>query len=100
MARRHAIIIGGTKGVGRELAAILAGEGQYVTAVGRTPGQFPEVAGGGHVEGFPGDVEKPDALLAALKGQVAKHGKVSSLVFLQRYRGQGDAWSGELTVSM
>jgi NAD(P)-dependent dehydrogenase (short-subunit alcohol dehydrogenase family) len=97
---KHTIIIGGTKGVGRELAAILAGEGQSVTAVGRTPAEFPAVAGGGRIEGFKGDVENPDALLAALKGQVARVGKVSSLVFLQRYRGQGDAWGGELAVSM
>jgi NAD(P)-dependent dehydrogenase (short-subunit alcohol dehydrogenase family) len=100
MPRKHAIIIGGTKGVGRELAVILAGEGQYVTAVGRTPSEFPAVPGGGRVEGFKGDVENPDALLAAIRAQVAKVGRVSSLVFLQRYRGQGDAWGGELAVSM
>lgn len=100
MARKHSIIVGGTKGVGRELALILAAEGQLVTAVGRTPGEFPEVTGDGKVIGFAGDVEHPDALLAALTEHVAKHGKVSSLVFLQRYRGKGDAWAGELNVSM
>lgn len=99
-ARKHSIIVGGTKGVGRELALILAAEGQLVTAVGRTPGEFPAVAGGGAVEGFAGDAERPDDLLAALKERVATHGKVSSLVFLQRYRGKGDAWAGELAVSM
>jgi NAD(P)-dependent dehydrogenase (short-subunit alcohol dehydrogenase family) len=100
MSRKHAIIIGGTKGVGRELAAILAADGQFVTAVGRSPGTFPDVAGGGQIEGFVGDVENPDALLAGLKERVAKRGKVSSLVFLQRYRGQGDAWAGELAVAL
>ena len=100
MARKHTIVVGGTKGVGRELAGILANEGQLVTAVGRTPGEFPAVAGGGQVIGFAGDVESPDALLSGLKAHVATHGKVSSLVFLQRYRGKGDAWAGELTVSM
>ena len=100
MARKHSIIIGGTKGVGRELALVLAAEGQLVTAVGRTPGEFPVVIGGGHVTGFAGDVENHDALLTALKEHVAAHGKVSSLVFLQRYRGKGDSWAGELTVAM
>ena len=95
---KHSIIIGGTKGVGRELAILLASEGQTVTAVGRTPGEFETTAG--KVVGFAGDVEQPDALLAGLKEQVAKYGKVSSLVFLQRYRGKGDAWNGELNVSM
>jgi NAD(P)-dependent dehydrogenase (short-subunit alcohol dehydrogenase family) len=100
MARKHSIIVGGTKGVGRELAGIFAAAGQVVTAVGRTPGEFPAVTGGGTIVGFAGDVEHPDALLAALKGAVAERGKLSSLVFLQRYRGKGDAWHGELTVSM
>lgn len=100
MGRKHTIIIGGTKGVGRELAQILAAEGQLATAVGRTPGEFPAVAGGGAILGFAGDMEQPDTLLAALKEHTAKHGKVSSLVFLQRYRGKGDAWTGELNVSM
>jgi NAD(P)-dependent dehydrogenase (short-subunit alcohol dehydrogenase family) len=95
---KHSIIIGGTKGVGRELAVLLANEGQTVTAVGRTPGEFSTTAG--KVVGFAGDVEQPDALLAGLKEQVAKYGQVSSLVFLQRYRGKGDAWNVELNVSM
>lgn len=95
---KHSIIIGGTKGVGRELAILLANEGQTVTAVGRAPGEFPETKG--KIVGFAGDVEQPDALLAGLQDQVKTHGQVSSLVFLQRYRGKGDAWSGELTVSM
>src|SRR5262245_53578811 len=99
MTPKHAIIIGGTKGVGRELAAILANDGQFVTAVGRTPGTFPDVIGG-QIEGFAGDVENSDVLLAGLKERIAKRGKVSSLVFLQRYRGQGDTWAGELAVAM
>ena len=100
MARKHSIVVGGTKGVGRELAGVLAADGQLVTAVGRAPGEFPAAAGGGQVIGLAGDVEDHDALLAALKAHVAAHGKVSSLVFLQRYRGKGDAWAGELAVAM
>ena len=44
--RKHSIIVGGTKGVGRELAALFANAGQHVTAVGRNPGTFPPVTGG------------------------------------------------------
>jgi NAD(P)-dependent dehydrogenase (short-subunit alcohol dehydrogenase family) len=100
MTQKHSIIVGGTKGVGRELAAILAAQGQYVTAVGRSPGEYPAVAGGGRVEGFKGDVEKPDELLEGLRRQVKEKGPLSSLAFLQRYRGSGDSWAGELQVSM
>src|SRR5262249_16290700 len=60
----------------------------------------PAIMGDGAIEGFAGNVEEPDALLAALVRQVEKRGKVSSLVFLQRYRGSGDPWAGELAVSL
>jgi NAD(P)-dependent dehydrogenase (short-subunit alcohol dehydrogenase family) len=100
VGRKHTIIVGGTKGVGRELALILAGEGQVVTAVGRTPGAFPAFDSGGEVLGFAGDVESPDALLSSLQEHAAKVGPLSSLVFLQRYRGKGDSWAGEMTVAM
>jgi NAD(P)-dependent dehydrogenase (short-subunit alcohol dehydrogenase family) len=100
MATKHSIIVGGTKGVGRELAALWARDGQNVTAVGRKPGEFPAFSGGGRIVGFPGDVEQPEALLQALRGEVHRHGKLSSLVFLQRYRGSGDSWTGELNVAL
>ena len=100
MERKHSILIGGTKGVGRELAAILAAQGQYVTAVGRSGGTFPAFQGNGQIEAFPGDVEKTDELLANLRKQATSKGLLSSLVFLQRYRGSGDSWQGELNVAM
>jgi NAD(P)-dependent dehydrogenase (short-subunit alcohol dehydrogenase family) len=100
MTQKHSIIIGGTKGVGRELAVLFANEGQVVTAVGRNPGEFPPVTGTGRIVGFRGDVEEVESLLEGVRGEIKRHGKLSSLVFLQRYRGQGDAWSGELSVSL
>lgn len=100
MARKHSIIVGGTKGVGRELADILAGDGQLVTTVGRNPGPAWTVPGGGRVVPLAGDLEHPDAVLAGLRTHLAEHGQVSSLVFLQRYRGAGDTWAGELGVAL
>jgi NAD(P)-dependent dehydrogenase (short-subunit alcohol dehydrogenase family) len=100
MTRKHTIIVGGTKGVGRELAGLLAAKGQFVTAVGRHPCTFPQRDGEGTVEGFAGNVEDPETLLSALRRQIESRGKVSSLVFLQRYRGNGDSWAGELAVSL
>ena len=47
-----------------------------------------------------GDLEEVNRLLAALIRQVEITGGISSLVFLQRYRGNGDSWSGELAVSL
>jgi NAD(P)-dependent dehydrogenase (short-subunit alcohol dehydrogenase family) len=99
MTREHSIIIGGTKGVGRELATLFATTGQHVTAVGRNPGGFPQTASG-EIEGVTGTAEEPEVLLSALIRQVAKRGPLASLVFLQRYRGNGDSWTGELAVSL
>jgi NAD(P)-dependent dehydrogenase (short-subunit alcohol dehydrogenase family) len=99
VAPKHSIIVGGTKSVGRELAQIFAAEGQTVTAVGRTPCAFPP-ADPGRIVGLAADVAAPDDLLAALTRRVAEAGPVSSLVFLQRYRGTGDSWAGEMAVSL
>lgn len=96
MSRTHSIIVGGSKGVGRELALLLAAEGQTVTVVGRTAADL----GHANIHGLAADAEKPAELLAALQECVASRGKVSSLVFLQRYRGNGDAWAGELAVAL
>jgi NAD(P)-dependent dehydrogenase (short-subunit alcohol dehydrogenase family) len=96
MSRKHSIIVGGSKGVGRELALLLAAEGQTVTVVGRSAANL----GHPEIHGLAADAEKPDALLAAIQECVASRGKVSSLVFLQRYRGNGDAWAGELAVAL
>lgn len=100
MARKHSVIIGGTKGAGRELAALFAAGGQHVTAVGRNPGTFPPHTGAGQIEGFPGDVEDAEKLLTRLREQVVAKGALSSLVFLQRYRGPHDPWQGELNVAV
>lgn len=100
MERKHSILIGGTKGVGLELAAILSAQGQYVTAVGRSAATFPSVDSAVRIEAFPGDVERIDELLESLHKQVNDKGRLSSLVFLQRYRGAGDTWQGELNVAV
>ena len=70
MTRKHSIVIGGTKGVGRELAGLLAAAGQHVTAVGRNPGELPE----SRSRGFAGNAEQADALLASLVKQVEQRG--------------------------
>jgi NAD(P)-dependent dehydrogenase (short-subunit alcohol dehydrogenase family) len=89
------VIVGGTKGVGRELAALWAGQGQTVTAVGRQAGQAPE-----GVNVVTGDAERPEELLRSLRDVILERGPLCSLVFLQRYRGSEDTWSGELNVSL
>jgi NAD(P)-dependent dehydrogenase (short-subunit alcohol dehydrogenase family) len=99
MKSLHSVIIGGTKGVGRELALLFASVGQRITVVGRTAAEIPEFPDQ-RIEGVVGDAENAKSLLGMLIRQIDKRGKVSSLVFLQRYRGNGDSWAGELAVSL
>lgn len=40
------------------------------------------------------------AVLAALALALRQNGRLTNLVFLQRFRGEGDAWQGELDVSL
>ena len=46
------------------------------------------------------DLADKAALLAALAEALKQNGRLTNLVFLQRYRGEGDAWQGELDVSL
>jgi NAD(P)-dependent dehydrogenase (short-subunit alcohol dehydrogenase family) len=100
MKTRHSILIGGTRGVGRELALLFAVEGQTVTVVGRRTSAPPSAVGAGRIIGLAGDAERSADLLQKVRAAVERHGKLSSLVFLQRYRGTGDPWSGELAVTL
>lgn len=95
---RHSLVVGGTRGIGREVVKRLAAEGQAVSVIGR---RAPA----------PGDLELPEVRHwtvdlsdgAALEGAVSEllsRGALSSLVLCQRWRGTGDAWAGELQTSL
>jgi NAD(P)-dependent dehydrogenase (short-subunit alcohol dehydrogenase family) len=91
----HAIVIGGTQGSGRAVVARLASERFRVTAVGRgasdpQAGVVFRSADAGHI----------DDLAAALRAAVAEEGAVDVLVCMQRFRGDGDSWEGELRISL
>jgi NAD(P)-dependent dehydrogenase (short-subunit alcohol dehydrogenase family) len=95
----HSIVIGGTKGVGREVALLFAEAGRQVTVVGRTAASF-DGPSGRRIESIAGDVGDVEPLLGKLIKRVEARGGLSSLVFLQRYRGHGDSWTGEIAVSL
>jgi NAD(P)-dependent dehydrogenase (short-subunit alcohol dehydrogenase family) len=69
------VIIGGTRGIGRELAAALARAGRAVVIAGREPGRAAEAAAQlnfeleapeGIVRGIAADLSRPDSLAEAL----------------------------------
>lgn len=96
MKKGHIIIVGGTRGMGRALARVMKKAGYSVSAIGRhypskpIPGVFYRTV----------DLLDKSRLEQSLKEILMKSGKISSLVFFQRYRDTGDAWRGELETSL
>lgn len=98
MSEQHAVVVGGTRGLGRLVAENFLARGFSVSVVSRhKPAGFEESARLRHVAA---DLEKSPAL-AQLPAQICEaHGPVSYLVLSQRYRGEGDPWTGEIQVGL
>ena len=52
LAGKHALVTGGGRGIGRAVAAALAGAGVAVTVVGRTEAALEEVVAAGEAAGY------------------------------------------------
>jgi 3-oxoacyl-[acyl-carrier protein] reductase len=98
-AKEHALIIGGTKGAGRVAARMLRAEGYAVSVIARRrPAATAQRTPG--VRYWEADVADADAVRQVLKTILAKRGKITSLLFFQRFRGDGDTWVGEFNTSL
>lgn len=95
----HTLIVGGTRGLGREVVKLLSAAGHAVSVIGRS--EPPAVD-----QSIPNteyryiDLTDTDVLKTTLTELVKKRGKLSHLVFCQRYRGKGDDWQGEFNISL
>lgn len=95
--RPHSLVIGGTKGLGRAVASRLHMLGHAVSVVSRhavppTPNDGPR--------SWCADLADAEGMKRVLRQAVAEQGPLSYAVFTQRYRGSGDDWSGEISVSL
>jgi NAD(P)-dependent dehydrogenase (short-subunit alcohol dehydrogenase family) len=94
----HTLVIGGSRGIGRTLVRVLAEGGQAVSVISRSaPAGLDDLP---TVRAWPADVTDASALTAALSATVRQQGPISGVVLLQRYRGDGDDWAGELATSL
>jgi NAD(P)-dependent dehydrogenase (short-subunit alcohol dehydrogenase family) len=99
MGGEHVIVTGGTTGSGRAIVRLLSENKCSVSLLGRH--RSPEVE-----EDLPGlrfylaDLSDVQGTRVALEQCLAERGKVTHLVFYQRYRGLGNEWHGELQVSL
>lgn len=96
----HTLIVGGSKGLGLALAAMLAKQGHKVSVLSRTAPRTTK-----NVRHVKADIGNIDELAAVLRTLAKEKGGVDNLVFVQRHRGaagdgKDDAWNGEVGTSL
>jgi len=96
MNKKHTLIIGGTRGIGSFIVRAFSEEGHKVSVIGRH-GPKQKV---NNTDYWILDLLGWKAISKALAQIVQKNGKLSSLIFLQRFRGKEDDWAGEIGVSI
>jgi NAD(P)-dependent dehydrogenase (short-subunit alcohol dehydrogenase family) len=95
-ATPHTLVVGGSRGIGRTVARRLAADGDRVSIIGRSKPSGDDTPG---IQSWTADVCDADGLARVLD-DVARSGSVSGLVLLQRYRGSGDEWAGEIATTL
>jgi 3-oxoacyl-[acyl-carrier protein] reductase len=95
IAGRSALIVGGSKGIGLEVAKLLADEGCTVAVLARTKSDVDTAvdairANGGTAIGVPADVSDPQQLDAAVRQVTAEHGPPLIVVGQAKYQRPGD----------
>jgi NAD(P)-dependent dehydrogenase (short-subunit alcohol dehydrogenase family) len=93
----NTIIIGGTRGIGRALAGVMAREGHRVSVLGRNA-PAGKIATG--VRFWQADVLKRKAMGEVFDEIISDRGPLNYLICLQRFKGEGDPWESELETSL
>jgi NAD(P)-dependent dehydrogenase (short-subunit alcohol dehydrogenase family) len=94
-AKRHALIIGGTKGLGLTLAAFWKEQKCNVSVLGRS-----RPANLSGINFYEADLAVAETADTAIERALEEQGKLDSLVFYQRFRGQESQWTQEMDVSL
>ncbi len=97
--KQHSVIVGGTRGIGRELAKKFSNQGHGVSIVGRR-GFKPEDKKIPNAYFWMLDVAHQDKITGVFQEIIRQNGKINNLIFSQRFRGESDPWNGELEVSL
>lgn len=94
----HCVVVGGTRGIGRAVVRWFASRQWHVSVIGRSL-SFPE-ASMPNVKAFALDISDKEHSKAVSQDFLATWGQISALIFVQRFRGSGDSWEGEITTSL
>jgi NAD(P)-dependent dehydrogenase (short-subunit alcohol dehydrogenase family) len=95
----HALILGGTRGLGREVLKLFSASGYKISVIGRREPSLEDRELPG-VKHWIADLG-PDAKVRTTTEQIIQEqGLLNYLVFCQRYRGSEDPWNGEINISL
>jgi len=95
----HTLIVGGTKGAGREAVRMLLSEGGRVSVIARNTPKKSELDGL-CAQYWAVDIADSNAVFQTVNDILEKNGSITSLVFFQRFRGDGESWDGEISISL
>jgi NAD(P)-dependent dehydrogenase (short-subunit alcohol dehydrogenase family) len=98
VSAQHAVVVGGTRGLGLVVVERLLSRGFDVTVISRRPS--PRHAGNCRVGHIAVDLEATDSLDGVWTKACEPFGEISYLILCQRFRGQGDPWEGEIQVGL
>src|SRR3990167_7306118 len=94
----HALIIGGTRGLGKAVVNRLREKNYLCSVMARS---LPiDIQNDSNILYLEADLHEQDICLERLKETIRARGKINYLIFLQRYRGAGDCWAGELDITL
>jgi NAD(P)-dependent dehydrogenase (short-subunit alcohol dehydrogenase family) len=94
----HSLVVGGTRGIGREVVKLFARQGHIVSVIGKRPALASDVVSD-NVRYWTIDFTNEQVLFATLT-EIVERGKLCNLVFAHRYKGNDDPWEGELATSL
>lgn len=95
---RHALIVGGSRGIGRVLAERWAARGKTVSVLSRSKPQSEDLSP--NLAHFSADLRSSTEITAALEQLRQARGCPDEVVFFQRWRGDGETWDAELATTL
>lgn len=92
--KRHFVVVGGTRGLGKVFADRAKQQKHVVSVLGRSAANAPNEGS------FACDLGHPEQAASVLDEVRRERGEIDGLAFFQRFRGPGDDWGGELQTSL
>jgi len=96
---QHVVILGGSSPLGLACAHTFASSGKFVSIVCSSANTALDLQAD-EIQVYKYDLEQLDSLSTFFSQLQSECGEVTNLVFFQRYRGSGDLWKGEYSVSL